>query len=272
MKNSIKRRIEREVKEDVKRRFKGFFTSPATYIGAALQAYPMIVMHTMGAELVRQQPLPTKAVYFGNIVIGQSIFFYSIFRNFGTPAEYKNALVVQYRAKKQWKRQWKWFNDVMYELRSFGLPELEHIIKGAERVLAEREDFNKALNLVEQGAAILKKLSYLDGGSAKLQLQRTPERGTGLDTDEMYGIVTKKAYDRLSNNQRLRVQYFIDDIACMVEPVQRLELYRSIRRSRWYDRRMTDMRTYTFFDDITLGLRRGSIPSEQLIVKYVDGL
>lgn len=254
------------------KRYKKFFTHPATYVGPALQATPLLLVKYLDVDIAKEG-IPTKTAYLTSLLIGQCIFFYSVFKNLADPFTMLKFWRISNQYKRVEARGWRWFGDVLSYFKKAGLADLDYIIARGETVLREKRDFEKARSFAYEGFAIIKRKQTVEartkmGNTLDLLAEQEVERPT---LDEKYLLAPAKSYNRFSNNQRLRVQYFVDDVGGLALE-QKMRLYRNVRDSKWYNSTLTDMQTYMLFDDITINVRRGEIPATHEIEAYLKNI
>jgi len=192
----------------------------------------------------------------------------------GNPLKIIPGLWYYFRRKQIQKETWKWYEGVIDLFKEYDVPGSECWLKAAEDART-RKDIESARSVANEILGVLERYCKLDKKRIR-ELEEMEMRGANKQepepVDEKYLIVPQKTYNlKLSGNQKKRLQYFLDDTCDMIPSEQKKELYRNIRESGWYSNLPIDddIATYMFFDDITLSLRKGEIPSLSKLSDYV---
>lgn len=101
----------------------------------------------------------------------------------------------------------------------------------------------------------------------KVEKREIEEKPKKPDLDGIVNSLLKQKYlSRISQNTFLRMKYFVEDTLSLVGEEKTKQIANEVNHSKWYKRfgrnpRDTDI--YSFFDDITIAVRKGNLPTSK---------
>ncbi len=257
----------KKVTEWPKDGLKGFFKSPLTYISLAAIGGPRIVYEISPQSMEANNDLVATATG-----VGTALLIYSTLRHYRHPKFLEN-WYVSFKSKKWEREAWKEYDELIDGLRDSDIQDENYrrLLDEAEGVRGDFKKANKIISQIRNAVISHEALEKYEEKLARLaekgEVSKLPE-----PVDDKYAMVPINPYGQLSRNQQLRVDFFFDDVKEILDDEEeRRELFRRIKKSRWYSRlkNENDMPTYMFFDDIMIALRKGEIPTDEEISEFL---